>query len=516
MHDRGKLPEPPVRLRMHAVALALAVALLSTEAASQVILTDSLDGSTSGAQNGGQFVTGGWQAPGQITWDLGQPVTEGGMSIHLTNWNPDATSPQHHFDKQHILNMYESSHGSPHASDGDIPKTGFFNVRTGASYDNLFKFLSSTAGFDPPPFGRFETRNARDPGFVNPAQTYELSVEWTFAGDITAKLDGVALVTHSHGRTFPLRHVFVGTDNAPGGTYGPQHDVIYSNLEVWGTSNLPDAGTGGSGGSGGTGGSSGSGGAGGSASTFDVVADTWSEPAAPDATHGSDPDLRVGGDGRTTYLRFVVSGVGTVVNARVLVEAMNGGGGGDIREVEDDSWDETALCHSNRPIPSSDVLASLGVVDIGSSYSFDVTEAVTGDGVYSFAITSDVEDGSGYDSKESGGVPPQLVVTWEPNGAAGAGGAVPEGGSSGTGGGQAGGSGGTSGTEAGTGGSTSDAASIPTAPGGSASDGEGCGCSVPSGRGARAWIGLVGLCAVMLLRGGRARSGSILPKCRPS
>ncbi|MHB8876257.1 MAG: hypothetical protein ACYC8T_21405 [Myxococcaceae bacterium] len=44
---------------------------------------------------------------------------------------------------------------------GDSPKGSFFNLRTGASYDNLFKFLSSTSGFDAPPAGRIEDRNPK-------------------------------------------------------------------------------------------------------------------------------------------------------------------------------------------------------------------------------------------------------------------------------------------------------------------------------------------------------------------
>lgn len=486
-------------MRIHSMcALALALCSLPSIAAAQTVLDDPLAGSTSGTQNGGQFVAEGWQAPGQVAWDVGMPITEGGMSVEVTNWNPDATSPQHLYDKQHIINMYEASHGSPHSSDADLPKTSFFNVRTGASYDNLFKFLSSTSGFDAPPEGRDETRVVRDPGFINPANTYEIKVTWTIDGTITAFLDGGELVTHQHSKPFKLRYVFVGTDNAPAGTYGPQSDVIYKNVKVWGTSVIPDAGAGGSGG---TGGAGGSGGASGGTSTFEVVADTWSEPTAPDATHGSDPDLRTGGDGRTIYLRFDVSGVGAVTNARIIMEAMNAGGGGEIHTVADNTWSEATLSHNNRPSPSAQPLSSVGTVDIGSEYSFDVTAAVSGNGLHSFAITSTDVDGSGYLSKESSGPRPQLVVSWDPGGTGGSAG------SGGTGsvadastGGAAGWSpmdGGTSGS----GGSTPDAghggAAGSSASDGAASDDEGCGCSTP-GRGAGHASWALGLAVALL------------------
>ncbi|MBI3202859.1 MAG: hypothetical protein HYZ29_15070 [Myxococcales bacterium] len=72
------------------------------------VLSDPLSGSTTGQQNGGTFVSGGgWQAGQQITWDLGTELTEGGMSIEVTNWDPNSDSPQHQFDKQQVINMYQ-------------------------------------------------------------------------------------------------------------------------------------------------------------------------------------------------------------------------------------------------------------------------------------------------------------------------------------------------------------------------------------------------------------------------
>ena len=249
-------------------AVACALLLVTTSARGQMVLEDDLINSTKGTQQGGSFVAGGgWQAGKQIHWDVGFEVTEGGFSVEVTNWNPDTTSPQHQFDKQHIINMYQAAHGSPHKSDADSPKGGFFNFRTGATYDNLFKFLSSTAGFSPPPNGRYEVRIKRAPGFIDPKKTYTIKVEWTLGGDITAFLDGTNLVTHSHGAPFRLRHVFIGTDNAPAGTYGPQKDVVYKNLKVWGKATpVPDAGAGGSAGTGGSAGASGSAGSGGASS----------------------------------------------------------------------------------------------------------------------------------------------------------------------------------------------------------------------------------------------------------
>ncbi len=412
-------------MRRLSSVLAFAGVLVAQTSLAQIVLDDPLNGSTSGTQSGGQFVSGGgWQAGQQIKWDLGKVLTEGGLSVQVTNWNPNSDSPQHQFDKQHIINMYESAHGSPHQSDTDVPKAAFWNIRTGATYDNLFKFLSSTAGFDPPPAGRDETRVMKPLGFIDPAQTYTIEVKWDLAGDVTAYLDGQALVTHNHGTPLRLRYVFIGTDNAPAGTYGPQKDVIYKNLVVTGKDTpLPDAGSGGSGGS------AGAGGTGSTLLSFEPVADTWSEPAAPTATHGADPELRAGGDGRTIYFRFDVQGVQSVKSAKLFLEAFNAGGGGDIHIVSDNTWLESSLSYQSQPAVDPGILDSLGKVEIGGVYSFDVTSAVKGNGLVSFAITSNDVDGSGYLSKESPNAHPELVIeSVAGGGSGGTAGSTPDGG----------------------------------------------------------------------------------------
>lgn len=183
----------------------------------------------------------------------------------------------------------------------------------------------------------------------------------------------------------------------------------------------------GSGGASGSGGSAGS--SGGTTAEFSAQADSWTEPLAPSAAHGSDPDLRTGGDGRTIYLRFQVDGVsGSVSSARILMRAMNGGGGGEMHRVTDTSWSEATLTHANRPAVDPAVLSSVASVEIGASYEFDVTSAIAGNGLYSFAITSSVTDGSGYEAREAASGGPKLVI--ETSGS-GAGGSTSSGGSGG-------------------------------------------------------------------------------------
>lgn len=151
------------------------------------------------------------------------------------------------------------------------------------------------------------------------------------------------------------------------------------------------------------------------AGQFVAQADTFADPAQPSAALGSSPELRTGGDGRTIYLRFSVTGVGSIASARVLLESMNSGGGGEIRFLSDNAWSESGLTWSNRPVVSASPLASLGKVEVGGQYSFDVTSAVPSDGIYSFAITSTDPDGSGFHSRESSLAQPILEVVPGPH-----------------------------------------------------------------------------------------------------
>lgn len=194
------------------------------------LLCDTLDGSTSGRQDGGSFVTGGGWTPGwNITWDLGRTLNQGAFSADLKNWDTSTSSSQHRHSKQHILNMYQEGHGAAHTADEN--GTAFWNVRTGRDYNGLFKFLSSPRGFDE----RIETRLSPPGGRLDPKVTHTVRVEFVPGGAATVFLDGRSLTTHTHGRTFNLRYVFVGSDNSPGDTYGPQAGVIYEDIKVWGS-----------------------------------------------------------------------------------------------------------------------------------------------------------------------------------------------------------------------------------------------------------------------------------------
>ena len=193
------------------------------------LLCDELSGETSGNRDGGSFVSGGGWTPGRsIVWDLGTFLAEGALSADLDNWDPYHTSSQHHYEKQPILNMYEEPHGDNHTADAH--GTSLWSIWTGEVFNDLFKFWSTTRGFDE----SIETRHSPPEGRVDPSVTHHVRVEFARSGDATVFLDGRTVVNHSHPQAFSLRYVFIGSDNS-GSNYGPQSGLVYRNIKVWGT-----------------------------------------------------------------------------------------------------------------------------------------------------------------------------------------------------------------------------------------------------------------------------------------
>jgi flagellar hook capping protein FlgD/IPT/TIG domain-containing protein/alginate lyase len=119
---------------------------------------------------------------------------------------------------------------------------------------------------------------------------------------------------------------------------------------------------------------------------------------------------------RNSYLKFDVTGLaGSVLSAKVRVHStQQGGGGGRIHLVSNNyrgttiPWRETGLMWINAPIISG---APLNQQSGGSRswVEFDVRSVVVGNGIYSFGLSSSLQDDGGYRSKE-GSDPPELVI----------------------------------------------------------------------------------------------------------
>jgi hypothetical protein len=153
------------------------------------------------------------------------------------------------------------------------------------------------------------------------------------------------------------------------------------------------------------------GGTGGSV-TLNPVADVYVDPTFPSTNYGSSTQIRV--DGSPTvrgYLRFTVSGLSGAVSKATLRLYANSSlsTGITANRVADNTWGEMTITYSNAPTVGS-AIGTTGAVTMGTWISADVTSYVTGNGTFSFALTSTNASALSLASREATNEP-QLVIT---------------------------------------------------------------------------------------------------------
>ncbi|MDP8961998.1 MAG: DNRLRE domain-containing protein [Actinomycetota bacterium] len=156
----------------------------------------------------------------------------------------------------------------------------------------------------------------------------------------------------------------------------------------------------------------------GSMRIFAPVADAYVDDAAPATNFGAATTLKIDASPvQQTYLKFdLVNLAGmTITFAKLRLYVTNGSvTGGSASTVSDTRWQEAGLTYDNRPAIDGPVLSTLGAVDVGQWYEFDVTGAVSGDGTISLGLTTISTDGAHYASREDGANPARLVITVAP------------------------------------------------------------------------------------------------------
>ena len=152
--------------------------------------------------------------------------------------------------------------------------------------------------------------------------------------------------------------------------------------------------------------------------TFNPVADSYVNASSPGTNDGTKKTLRVDGSPVVnSYLRFNVSGLDgqAVSQARLLIHANSSTSQGLIvLSVQDETWSETDLDYSNAPATGA-ILATSTAVKRGRWVTLDVTSYVTGEGNYSFAVSTGGPTAISLSSRESGANAPQLVVSTNAN-----------------------------------------------------------------------------------------------------
>ncbi|MCB9157720.1 MAG: PKD domain-containing protein [Caldilineaceae bacterium] len=163
-----------------------------------------------------------------------------------------------------------------------------------------------------------------------------------------------------------------------------------------------------------------SGGGGGSALTFAAVADTLVKSSSATSNYGADSVLRLRGGSEplyNSYLQFNVSGLsGAVQSAKLRLYVTDGSDvGGAVYAVSNNGsdnapWTEGGVTWANAPVISGGPLTTLGAINADQWAEYDVTAAISGNGLFSFGLNTSSSNSAYFSSKE-GANPPQLVIT---------------------------------------------------------------------------------------------------------
>ncbi len=154
--------------------------------------------------------------------------------------------------------------------------------------------------------------------------------------------------------------------------------------------------------------------------TFNPMDDSFVRAAKASNNYGSDDELRIrnpSSGGVNAYLKFNIANLsGTVQNAIIRLKVMDASNdGGAIYSVSNnyegsnDPWDETGLNFNNAPVITGSSLSSVGAISVGETVEFDVTTAISGEGIFSFAIKNNSTDIAKYSSKEGTDIP-ELII----------------------------------------------------------------------------------------------------------
>jgi parallel beta-helix repeat protein len=123
------------------------------------------------------------------------------------------------------------------------------------------------------------------------------------------------------------------------------------------------------------------------ASTFAPVADTYVDASVPTANYGTRAYIKVDNSPvLRTYLRFNVQG-GPSSGVLKLYAESGSSAGVEIHAVASNSWGETTTTDANAPAVGA-LIGRTGPFTAGTWLSVDVSSAITGDGLVSFAVTT--------------------------------------------------------------------------------------------------------------------------------
>ncbi len=147
--------------------------------------------------------------------------------------------------------------------------------------------------------------------------------------------------------------------------------------------------------------------------TFNVGADTYVNSGSPTSNYGSAIVWRVDGSPDLhAYLKFTVQGLAgyPIQSAYLKVYANSSSSIGiNALAVADNTWNENTVTYNTAPALGS-LLGTSTAFATGSWVTINVTPYVTGEGTYSFGVTTPGTSTLSFSAKESGANAAQLVV----------------------------------------------------------------------------------------------------------
>lgn len=147
--------------------------------------------------------------------------------------------------------------------------------------------------------------------------------------------------------------------------------------------------------------------------TLNPAADAYVNSAYPTTNYGMSAQLRVDASPVTrSYLRFSVQLVsGPISKATLRIYANSSQTTGyTASRVSSNTWSESTITYGNAPAIGS-AIGSSGAVTAGTWTSVDVTPYVTGNGTYSFGLTTSNSTALSLASRESTNKPQLVIVT---------------------------------------------------------------------------------------------------------
>ena len=151
--------------------------------------------------------------------------------------------------------------------------------------------------------------------------------------------------------------------------------------------------------------------------TLVAVADSTIEADTPDANDGKDTALTVRATAdpkpeEDAYLEFTVSGLtGPPSSASLQIYSNATSATGVQVRTADSGWTETGLTWNNAPTRSASPVVDMPNLTASSWATADVSSVVTGNGSYTFVLTTTSTLAKKFASREVAATPPKLVLT---------------------------------------------------------------------------------------------------------